>query len=213
MFDVCVNCGEYDPDKPVDPSGPFVLCPSCGYKREFLMLPLFIITGSSGTGKSVIWNTVLASHNRPDVVYLDSDMLWREEFARTGEKVCEYRDLWLYVCCNISQSGRPVALFGSASPEQFENCRTRKYFSRIHYLALTCDAETLRERLRSRPSWRQSSNPAKIEHHIDWNQRFIENEGRATPEYSTLDTSKRTPQECTQDFMVWVSQVLAEGGL
>jgi hypothetical protein len=54
MFNVCPKCGEYSVEKSIDASGPFATCPFCGYAHPFLQLPLFIITGSSGSGKTTI---------------------------------------------------------------------------------------------------------------------------------------------------------------
>ncbi len=206
MFTICTNCGEYHPYKDVDPSGPYLICPHCNHKRKFTMVPLFIITGASGTGKSALLNELLQLDEKPDLVYLESDMLWREEFAAQGTQ--PYRDLWLHVCFNISQSKHPVALFGSTSPSEFENSPMRKYFSEIHYLVLVCERGTLEDRLLRRPKWRSSSNPEKIREHIDWNQWFIENASSAGPRYSVLDTTNKGIVECVQGLIEWINKFL-----
>ena len=54
MFNVCPNCGEYSVEKRIDTSGPYAVCPHCHHAHPFLMQPLFLISGASGTGKTDI---------------------------------------------------------------------------------------------------------------------------------------------------------------
>ena len=152
MFNVCPNCGEYRADKIILPEGPYAACPNCGYQHKFLLLPLFVLTGASGTGKTTTC-LALAAQSK-DFVVMESDILWRDELNLSDNDYREYREMWLRVCKNISQAGKSVILCGAGVPEQFERCVERRYFSTIHYLALVCTDETLAERLRSRPAWR-----------------------------------------------------------
>lgn len=175
MFNVCPACGEYTGEKTVLPGDgwhAFAVCPACGHAHPFLRLPLFAITGASGTGK-----TALALANAgpgASCVHLDSDILWRPEFDRPEEDYRTYRSLWLNLCLNIAQSGRPVALYGSVVPGQFEALPTRPYFSRIYYLALVCAPEVLAERLRARPGWRRAGSAEFIEKMQAFNRWFLE---------------------------------------
>ena len=82
---------------------------------------------------------------------------------------------------NISQSGRPVVLFGGGSPYEFERLHRRKYFSTIHYLALTCDPSVLENRLLARPAWRSAFRPEFIKAQTDWNQWFINKNNEKMP--------------------------------
>ena len=52
MINVCFKCGLNRPDKVIDPDGPYAICTECGHKHPFRQLPLIIICGASGTGKS-----------------------------------------------------------------------------------------------------------------------------------------------------------------
>ncbi len=61
MFNICPTCGEYAVEKRIDPSGPFAFCPSCGHAHRFRQLPLFVITGASGTGKSTVCLSLAAT--------------------------------------------------------------------------------------------------------------------------------------------------------
>src|SRR5947208_8551387 len=154
MFNVCSNCGEYRADKTIVPGGVYAICPNCRFRYEFVRLPLFILTGASGVGKSTVCLALAAKMK--DVVVMESDILWRAEFNQPETDYREYRETWLRVCKNISQAGKPVVLCGVGEPTQFEQCLERRYFSELHYLALICDDQILASRLRNRPTWRVS---------------------------------------------------------
>ncbi len=210
MFDICPCCGERDTQKKVDADGPYVVCPICGHKQNFLRLPLFVVTGASASGKSAMWRELLRDNKLPEVVLMESDLLYRKEFFQGQGKnaVMEYRNFWLEVCAHVSQSGRPVALFGSASHFEFEKCHARRYFSDVHYLALVSRSEVLADRLRSRPKWRDTSKEAFIREHVEWNQWFLDNAAKMTPPIILLDTSDRPIAECAADIARWIQERL-----
>ena len=168
VFNVCPNCGEYRADKIILPERAYAVCPNCEYQHQFIRLPLFVLTGASGVGKTT---TCLAlAVTAKDLVVMESDILWREEFNQPATDYRNYRETWLRVCKNISQAGRPVLLCGAGVPEQFEQCVERRYFSDIHYLALVCEDEVIASRLRNRPAWRGSSADGYIEEHVAFNR-------------------------------------------
>ena len=156
MFSVCSECGEYRPDQIIDPDGSYAVCPECGHRRRFRSLPLFLVDGASGCGKSAVCQALGGEFD--EVVALDSDILWGPEFDQPDDHYREFFETWLRMCKNIGQSGRPVLLFGGgfAVPGNIEACVERRYFSAVHYLALTCDAGLMLRRLRNRSAWRGS---------------------------------------------------------
>jgi predicted kinase len=206
MFNVCFNCGEYHADKRVDPEGPFAICPACGYKHLFLRLPLLIISGASGAGKSTVCHHLLGT--LPEVVLLDSDILWRAEFNQPETHHRAYFETWLRLGKSIGQSGRPVVLFGAGIgvPANMEPCVERRYFSTLHYLALTCDDEVLADRLRQRPAWRQSSHEVYIQEHLSFNRWFQENGAKTDPVITLLDTTGRSVQETVVKVAKWIKE-------
>jgi hypothetical protein len=120
VFNVCPNCEEEHADKIIDPEGAYAVCPDCNYRHKFVRLPLFVLTGASGAGKTTTCLALAARAN--DLVALESDILWREEFNQPETNYRDYREMWLRVCKNISQAGKPVILCGAALPSQFEQC-------------------------------------------------------------------------------------------
>jgi hypothetical protein len=61
MMNVCYQCGLFRADKIIDPTGPYAICPECGFQHSFLYLPLLIVSGASGTGKSTVCNVLMGS--------------------------------------------------------------------------------------------------------------------------------------------------------
>jgi adenylate kinase family enzyme/DNA-directed RNA polymerase subunit RPC12/RpoP len=206
MFNVCSKCGLYHVDKIIDENGPYAVCPACGHKHKFKKLPLFIITGASGAGKSTI--CLELSRTVSQVIVMESDMLWRSEFNHPENNYREYRELWLRVCKNISQGGTPVVLCGSAVPEQFEQCIERRYFSNLHYLAVVCEDEALAERLKARPTYRNCGDDEFIKSHLQFNNWFKSNHDKVTPSITLLDTTKDSVEESIKKINRWISEGL-----
>ena len=128
MFNVCPHCGLYTDEKAIDPDGPFAICPHCGYRHRFVRLPLFIVTGASGAGKTA--TCVRLAPQMAECVCLEADIFWRQEFNTPENDYRAFRNLCLRLAKNIGQSGRPVALFGSAVPAQYETARSGGIFRR-----------------------------------------------------------------------------------
>jgi adenylate kinase family enzyme len=206
MFNVCPNCGEYRADKIIVPEGAFAVCPVCGFQHKFVYLPLFVLTGASGAGKTTTCLALTAKTK--DFVIMESDILRRDEFNQPATDYRNYRETWLRVCKNIAQAGKPVILCGAGVPAQFEQCIERRYFSKIHYLALICDDEALASRLRNRPMWRGSHQDEYIREHIMFNRWLKGNAESTEPPMALLDTSAITEAECVAQVESW-----AKGGL
>jgi len=205
MLNVCFKCGIYRADKIIDPTGPYAICPECGHPHPFLYQPLLIISGASGAGKSTVCNRLVGHYQ--DAVLLDSDILWRDAFNNPKDNYRDYFETWLRVSKNITQSGRPVVLFGAGLgvPENLEGCIERRYFSSIRYLALVCSDDILCERLEQRPAWRGTRDQKFIEEQQRFNQWFINysNSNDQQP-IKILDTSRKSIIETTEEVEDWI---------
>lgn len=105
----------------------------------------------------------LLSFDRVDQGIIHFDRFnWRSEFDTPDTQYGDFFETWLRICKNISQSGRPVTLFGAGAgvPENIETCVERRYFTEVHYLALVCSDDVLQDRLLTRPAWRGSQKSA-----------------------------------------------------
>ena len=94
--------------------------------------------------------------------------------AATNGDWNEFRYLVMEVCANINQYGRPVALFHSGMPDDYIKNEMAKFFEKIVTIGLYADEDVIRDRLRSRPKWRKSSNPSFIEDVVKYNKSVSE---------------------------------------
>lgn len=140
-------------------------CRECGHRDPFLRLPLFSLTGPSGTGKSTVARR-LTELLAERVVVLEQDVLWIGALRDDGPRA--FRAAWLRMAAMIHQSGRPAVLCGTVAPPEFACLAERVLFSGIHYLALTCDDGVLAGRLRDRPAWR-AWDEARIAETLEYN--------------------------------------------
>jgi len=203
MFNVCPQCGQYSDEKTIDPQGPFAICPFCHHPHRFVQLPLFVVTGASGAGKSTIGLNLVRTFDR--CVTMDNDMLWGAVPWSQGDDHRGYHNTWLRVAKNIGQSGRPVVLLGTALPEHFEPCPERRYFAQTHYLGVVADDAVLAERLRGRPNWRGSGTPAVVADMLRFNEYLKTNARTLSPPLSLLDTTAMTVAESTRATVEWIS--------
>jgi predicted kinase len=210
MFNVCPGCGMYSVEKDIDPIESVAICPSCGHRHPFLRMPLFVLTGASGSGKTTVCLGLSAA--LPECVVLESDILWRPEFARPENDWREYRELWLRVAKNVGQGGRPVVLGGTALPDQFETCPERRYFATIHYLALVCDDDVLASRLEARPPWRKSGSPDFVERMVGFNRWLVDNANLTNPPLTLLDTTDWTTDDTVGQVAAWIRSRLGAFG-
>lgn len=201
MFDVCPKCGLYDEEKSIDPDGPVAICSHCGHGHHFEYLPLLVLTGASGSGKSTVC-LAMAAHMQT-CVWMEVDLYWRPEFNTPETEYRDFRNLCLRTAKTINQSGRPTVLCGSATPGQYEACPQARYFSRVHYLALVCEQAELRQRLMGRPDWRESSSEAFLNTMIGFNQWFYD-QADSIPELDLLDTTGQSLAATCAAVARWV---------
>jgi len=162
-------------------------------------LPLFIITGASGVGKSTTCK--LLFQDETDYIVMESDLLWNDIYNTPEDNYHAYRELWLRVCANISQIGKPIVLCGCAIPKQFEGCKARSLFTDIYYIALVCEDEQLERRMRigrgvTDENWVKSS--------IEFNCWLKENANQTRPNITLLDNSVLTPEESAEIADRWI---------
>ena len=161
--------------------------------------PLFIISGASGVGKSAMCEILF--QNETDYIVMESDILWQEIYNTPEDNYKNYRDLWMRLCANISQIGKPVVLCGCAVPDQFENRDSRDRFTDIHYLAVVSDDGILEKRMRE---GRAITDENWIKSSLDFNRWLKENADKTKPEIKLIDTSEITPQQAANITNEWI---------
>lgn len=194
----CMNCG---PDVAVERGDGAVLrCPRCGDEQQVPDLPLFVVTGASGTGKSTVTGPL--RRELPECEVFDSDALLH--VAALGWDA--YRGTWLRLAHDIALNGRVTVLAGSLLPGQLEPLPGRKLIGPIRFCTLDCPDAVIAERLLSRPSWRGAAKAEVVAEH----QRFAAwLRTRIQPCY---DTSLLNPDETAGQIAAWVRQHLAGAG-
>ncbi|HEX8335619.1 MAG TPA: hypothetical protein VF621_02765 [Pyrinomonadaceae bacterium] len=202
MFNVCTACGLSHVEPEFDGSGHLV-CTSCGDRRPFRRLPLLLVGGPAGAGKSSVGASLLGELT--EAVVIESDLLWRREFNTPGDGYQDYFRLWLRLAAHISQSGKPVALFGAgfAVPHSVEPLPERRLFGAVHYLGLVCDDEVLTARLRARPSWRDTTDEL-IGEHVEFNHWLKGHAAATEPPVTLLDTTSAAVGETAALVADWI---------
>jgi energy-coupling factor transporter ATP-binding protein EcfA2 len=186
-----------------------LVCSGCGHREPFRRLPLFAVTGPSGTGKSTIAR-LLPALLHDQVVVLEQDLLWIDALRDPTDDFALFRRSWLRLAATIHQSGRPVVLCGTVVPPQFENRPERALFAATHYLALVADDDALRIRLRARPSWREWSEP-RIAEMLAFNHWTRTNAASTDPAMTLLDTTALPVPATAAHVATWIRDRLGQG--
>jgi energy-coupling factor transporter ATP-binding protein EcfA2 len=133
----------------VDADHQIVRCSVCEHQQVHRFLPLFIVTGPSGAGKTTIVPALQQLLPTWDV--FETDILWDSG----GDWKMAHCN-WLRIAQHIAQRpiGNPTILCGTILPDRIADCPSLPLFSAVHWLALLCEPATLAERLRRRPAWR-----------------------------------------------------------
>lgn len=199
---ICAGCGRWTDEPRVEPddAGTAVVCVVCGHREPYRRLPLFSVTGPSGTGKSTV-GRVLVDRLADSCVVVEQDLLWVGALRDPSGDSAAFRQTWMRLAASIQQSGRPVVLCGTVAPPQFEQWPERVLFDPIHYLALTCDDDVLRARLRARPAWR-GWDEARIDEMLEFSEWV--RTARTDPPMTLLDTTISTVGETADVIEGWV---------
>jgi RNase adaptor protein for sRNA GlmZ degradation len=181
-----------------DPAASLLRCASCGAVTEVPALPLFVVTGASGVGKT----TVIAPLRGllPECEVFEGDPI--SQIAALGWDV--FGDTWLRIAHGVALNGRSTVLCTSLIPSRLETHPARKLLGRIYFCNLDCPDDELAARLRARPPWRHSSTEEVILTHqrfAAWLREHID---------PTWDTSTLTPDEAAERIAAWIRPQLRQ---
>lgn len=183
----------------VDRAAQAVRCPACGHVTPRRLLPLFIVSGASGTGKTTLV-PLLQRLLSPAWDVFETDILW-DSGGDWNMAKCN----WLRIADHLTQAGRPVLLCGTMRPDETEACETRPLFSIVCYAALTCEEATLVSRLRARPAWRGCDDEF-IAESVNYNRWFVDNARTAfDPPLFVVDTTTASPDEAARRIANWAA--------
>ena len=165
--------------------------------------PLLIVTGASCVGKSTLCELLFQKEQA--YIVLESDLLWNDCYNTPQDEYKTYRRLWLRLCAQIAQIGKPVVLCGCALPQQFERQPERALFTDIRYLAVVCDDETLERRMRE---GRQVADEGWIQSSLQFNRWLKTHAGTSRPPITLLDTTELTPEAAAELADRWIMECL-----
>lgn len=215
MFTYCPSCETQTAAVEIDHDAGTVACPSCGDERPFRSLPLHVVVGASGTGKTTTWRRLVGT---VDAAVLDWDIATFDEDGGYGEPLRELPDgprtgFWLRLAANLHRSGVPVVLFtGAVGPDEIADRPESRYFRTVRYLALTCDPDTLRDRLRDREGWAWAHDEgypwADLDLQTDINAAYREAAAEPESPVTAVRTDEYAPDEVAARLREWVRRGL-----
>jgi hypothetical protein len=175
-------------------------CELCG--RTYSRLPLFVLNGATGVGKSTIG--AIAADLLPECVHLDGDLLWSMAYFGDEAAIDAYYSRWLRLVAEISQGGRPVVLRGANNPDRWEASPLTSYFTAIHYLALVAAPGVHEARLRARELPDDVAKDPNFRDYLKHNRWLRAN---ATDQ---VDTTALEPVDAAERVAGWVRERLRE---
>lgn len=201
MIDICPKCGNAAWGKKV--AGDRIFCPACGAQWGFIKLPLFVVTGASGVGKTA---TVQALQGMTrDFVCMDADFFYNIMPHETEDDNMSQSEQMALFSRNIMQCGKPVVWARAGNIGMLDQGYGPRFFSGIYVLALTCPEEELRRRMTegrgiADENWVQSS--------VDYNRYFLEHEYVRGVKFERLDTGSLTVREAAGAVEGWIREKL-----
>lgn len=199
MIEICSKCGNHEWDKEI--IGDKLCCPKCGAEWKFISMPLFILTGCSGVGKTT--TAIEIMRKKVDFVVLDADIFacfvnWNDE---------ESCDNWVEAIVNISkdimQSGKPVLWTMAGCLDRLPKAYNSRYFSGIMCLALVCEDEELRKRMQE---GRGIADENWINGSCDYNRYFMEHDSLGDTNFETFDITNKEPVEVAEYVVEWMKE-------
>ena len=202
----CANCQRTFPHRDPRPDEGVAICTQCGSENWIPRVPLFIVTGSSGCGKSNVAQILLGKLNPYFIV--DSDFLLHDIKGYDGSWDAFWNHVSI-VSLTLARNLRPIAVVGRVTPAQIEKAKTLSFFSSVHYMVLTCDPSAQAARLKGRavPGLLSAPTPDQMEGHIRAAQSIVE-EGRQRPNATVLDNTDQTPQQTAAIVDRWILERL-----
>lgn len=199
MVAQCVKCGNHKWNKKVEDNR--IMCPNCGYSWTFNKLPLFILTGCSGIGKTTTAHELMLSTE--DIVVLDADFFFNIMPHETQDDYMQQIEKLEDLSKNIMQVGKPVLWAMAGNLDKLNGVYNRQFYSDIFCLALVCDEETLRHRMMQ---GRGIGDEEWIQSSIQYNNYFKTHTAINDMPFDVCDTEGKKLDEVVEDVKKWVAE-------
>ena len=199
MIGICTNCGNHHWDKEISEDKNRIICKLCNHQWNFKSLPLFILTGCSGVGKTTTAQELL--QRETNYIVMDADILYNIMPHETEEDLQKWVEYIMEFSINIMQIGKPLLWTIAGALDKFEATYHRRFFTNIYYLALVCSKEALEKRMRE---GRHITNEDWIRSSIDYNQWFMKDGSLPSGCIDTYDITEKTVSEVADYVDQWV---------
>jgi hypothetical protein len=179
------------------PSNP-LKCTTCGVEIPANPLPLFLISGASGTGKSTL--VMRLRVHLPDCFVVGADLL----IDVTNRDHNAFLQRWIRIAYATAQCGRPLVLAGVIERKEIEDHAEHKLLTGpVHMVGLHCEERVREERLWGRPRW--AKHPAeklkkRIREHAELSEKV-----RETADV-VFDSGKMNAEEIAKKVAEWVKE-------
>ncbi len=202
MVEICPKCGNYDLDKTVTANT--MTCPKCSYTWDYKKLPLFIVTGASGAGKSTTLQALQRMTN--ELVCLESDIFYNAMPHETPEDYMAQTEVMMAFSRDVMQCGKPAIWSRAGNIQMLSKAYGTRFFSDICVLALTVGEAELRRRM---TEGRGISDSGWIQSSIDYDRYFIEHDSIEGVPYDKLDVSRLTVDGAARELLSWALSKLS----
>jgi broad-specificity NMP kinase len=199
MIGICPKCGNHEWNKQISEDKKNIICQQCGYQWKFKSMPLFVLTGCSGVGKTTTAQELI--QRDIDFIVMDADFLYNIMPHETEEDNKNWVEQILSLSKNIMQGGKPLLWTMAGALNYFENTYNRRFFTEIHYLALVCNSEDLEKRMRE---GRHITDSNWINSSIDYNRWFIEKGIVSNQKIDTYDITGKSVSEVADYVTQWI---------
>lgn len=165
-----------------------------------MKMPLHIITGCSGVGKTTAAQEL--QKLTTDYVVLDADIFYNIMPHESEEDYYNQIEQIFSLSNNISQSGKPVVWTMAGNIDKLLQVYHARFFSEIRVLALTCREETLRNRMME---GRGIMDEGWIRSSVEYNEYFRTHKKIGEVSFSTIETDDKSPEEIAECILKWMN--------
>ena len=196
----CDRCGAYAIRRvALDGEQGTFACGACGRCDTRRVLPLHIVTGASGAGKTTI--ITIVQRTLVECGVFDKDALWATDWDMVYNN-------FFRIASSLAQGGRRAVVIGTILPEFLTGLSDRDLVGTIHYANLHCDDASRERRLLTRRTWDVPAR-AFIEKHQAFAAWLLAEASTAfDPPMPTFDTTQSTPDEVAAQVVRWVRSTI-----
>lgn len=200
MVSFCPKCSNREWNKHVE--NDTIKCPICGTTWKFTPMPLLMLTGCSGVGKTTTAMEIM--RRNVDFVVLDGDIFYDFMKIETVEDNIKWVESMGNISKNIMQSGRPVMWAMAGNIDKISETYHSRFFSEIRCLALVCDEELLRTRM---TVGRGITDEKWITSSVKYNHYFKTHNQIGRTNFETFDISNKSISEVADYVIKWVHNI------